>query len=404
MTAIQRRITFWAVLVAFLLIGLVYGLWPRAVLVDLITLERGELRVSIDEEGETRVRDVFTLSAPVAGRVRRIELDPSDEVIAHETIIAEIEPIDPEFLDTRSTAQAEAGVEAAKAAKTLAQASVEEAKAELEFAQAELERNRKLFKENTVSERTLDEAERSFKTRSAALGTARAMLQMRIFELEHARAQLMTPIDTMDQHGLCHCIPIRAPVNGRILQVLHENEGVVPAGQALVDIGDPGSLEIVVDLLSSDAVKVRAGQPVIIEEWGGEGELEGQVRRVEPFGFTKVSALGIEEQRVNVIIDFNSPAEQWSRLGHGYQVEVKIVIWEGKDVIKLPLTSLFRDNERWAVYREENGRAQLQYIELGRRTGLEAEIIEGISTGDRIVAYPSDRVTEAVRISPRNLE
>ena len=403
MTAIQRRITFWSVLVAFLLFGLVYGLWPRAVLVDLITLDRGKLRVTIDEEGETRVRDVFTLSAPVAGRVRRIELDPGDEVIANETIIAEIEPIDPEFLDPRSTAQAEAGVEAAKAARTLAQATVQEAKAELEFAQAELERNRKLFKENTVSERTLDDAERTFKTRSAALGTARAMLQMRIFELEHARAQLMTPIDTQDQHGLCHCIPIRAPVNGRILQVLHENEGVVPAGKSLVDIGDPKALEIVVDLLSSDAVKVRAGQPVLIEEWGGEGDLEGRVRRVEPFGFTKVSALGIEEQRVNVIIDFNSPIEQWSRLGHGYQVEVKIVIWEGKDLIKLPLTALFRDNERWAVYMEEDGRAKLQYIELGRRTGLEAEIIEGLEVGDRVVAYPSDRVVNDVRISARKL-
>ncbi|NKB38353.1 MAG: HlyD family efflux transporter periplasmic adaptor subunit [Gammaproteobacteria bacterium] len=402
MTAIQRRITFWAVLIAFLMIGLVYGLWPRAVLVDLLTLERGELRVSIDEEGETRVRDVFTLSAPVAGRVRRIELDPGDEVIANETIIAEIEPIDPEFLDPRSTAQAEAGVEAAKAAKTLAEASVQEAKAELEFAEAELQRNRKLFNEHTVAERTLDDAERTFKTRSAALGTARAMLQMRIFELEHARAQLMTPIDTQDQHGLCHCIPIRAPVNGRILQVLHENAGVVRAGEALVDIGDPTALEIVVDLLSSDAVKVRSGQTVIIEEWGGEGELKGQVRRVEPFGFTKVSALGIEEQRVNVIIDFNTPAEQWARLGHGYQVEVKIVIWEGTDVLKLPLTALFRDNERWAVYKEENGRAQLRYIQLGRRTGLEAKIIDGLEVGDQVVAYPSDRVMDKVRISVRN--
>ncbi len=402
MTAMQRRILFWAILGTFLLGGVVYGLWPRAILVDLLTIEKGELLVSIDEEGETRVRDVFTLSAPVDGRVRRIELDPGDNVIANETIIAEIEPIDPEFLDPRSAAQAEASLEAAKAAKTLAEASVEEAKAELEFAEAELERNRKLFKENTVSERTLDEAERAFKTRRAALGTSQAMLQMRIFELEHARAQLMTPIETQDQHGLCHCIPIRAPVDGRILQVLHENEGVVTAGKALVDIGDPASLEIVVDLLSSDAVKVRPGQVVIIEDWGGDGDLAGQVRRVEPFGFTKVSALGIEEQRVNVIIDFNSPPEQWSRLGHGYQVELRVVIWVGNDVLKVPLTALFRDNERWAVYVEDNGRAQLRYVELGRRTSLEAEIIDGLDVGTRIVAYPSDRITDSVRITARN--
>jgi HlyD family secretion protein len=192
----------------------------------------------------------------------------------------------------------------------------------------------------------MDDAERAFKTRGAAVTMAKAALSMRDSELEHARARLVSPIETQQLHGTCACIPIHAPVGGRILRLLRESEGVVQVGEALVEIGDPEELEILADFLSSDAVKIEAGLRVAIIEWGGSTALTGVVRRVEPYGFTKVSALGIEEQRVNVVIDITDPAEHWRRLGHGYRVEVRVVLWEGSDVLKVPLTALFRDGER----------------------------------------------------------
>jgi len=193
-------------------------------------------------------------------------------------------------------------------------------------------------------------------------------------------------------------------VDGRILKILHKSEGVVAAGEPLVEIGDPANLEIVADLLSSDAVKVEPGQRVIIDNWGGEETLEGVVERVEPFGFTKVSALGIEEQRVNIIIDFTSPKEKWSRIAHGFQVDVRIVLWEGKDVLKLPLTALFRNGEQWAVFLDNSGIASKREVKIGRRTGLEAEILGGLKPGERIVVHPSDKIAEDVRIEARQLE
>jgi HlyD family secretion protein len=193
-------------------------------------------------------------------------------------------------------------------------------------------------------------------------------------------------------------------VDGRILKILHKSEGVVAAGEPLVEIGDPADLEIVADLLSSDAVKVQTGQRVIIDNWGGEQLLEGVVERVEPFGFTKVSALGIEEQRVNVIIDFTSPKEEWSRVAHGYQVDVRIILWQGEEILKIPLTALFRDGDGWNVFVAHEGEARKQAVELGQRTGLEAEIISGLSAGDTIVAHPSDKISEGVAIEDRNLE
>ena len=224
---------------------------------------------------------------------------------------------------------------------------------------------------------------------------------MRVFELQRAQAQLMSPVQTQAAHGACECVPLLAPVNGKILRILHKSEGVVEAGDPLLEIGDPEDLEVVVDFLSADAVRISPGQRVILDEWGGGAALAGEVRLVEPFGTTKISALGIEEQRVNVIIDFTSPRTEWQRLGHGYQVEVRVVLWEGTDVRKVPLTALFRHGEDWALFVEENGRARLRTVELGRRTGLEAEVTAGVESGQRVIISPSDRITDGVRIRPR---
>ncbi|NIP48272.1 MAG: HlyD family efflux transporter periplasmic adaptor subunit [Gammaproteobacteria bacterium] len=401
MDAAWRRWIMWGLLGAALTAGLVYAFRPQPIPVDLATVARGPLVVTADEEGETRVRDVFVLSAPVAGRALRIDAEVGDAVVAEQTVVAEIEPIDPAFLDLRSETQARAALSAAEANKALAEAELVEMEAELDFAISELERARRLYRTRTISERDLDDAERRYKTSRAAVATVKARLQVRVFELQRAQAQLMSPVQTQAAHGACECVPLLAPVNGKILRILHKSEGVVEAGDPLLEIGDPEDLEVVVDFLSADAVRISPGQRVIMDEWGGGAALAGEVRLVEPFGTTKISALGIEEQRVNVIIDFTSPRTEWQRLGHGYQVEVRVVLWEGTDVRKVPLTALFRHGEDWALFVEENGRARLRTVELGRRTGLEAEVTAGVESGQRVIISPSDRITDGVRIRPR---
>ncbi|MBT3061082.1 MAG: HlyD family efflux transporter periplasmic adaptor subunit [Candidatus Thiodiazotropha sp.] len=402
MSANAKRILLWSLLGLILAATLVWAFIPKPIPVDMLTLEPGEMTVTVDEEGETRVRDVFVLSAPISGRALRIDAEVGDEVLAQQTKVAEIEPTDATLLDPRSEAQARADIRAAEANLVLAEASVKEARVELDFARSELKRARKLRADAVMSERELEDAERAFRTRQAALETAIANRQARQAELERARAQLISPTDARVKSDDCPCVPIRSPVDGRILKILHKSEGVVAAGEPLVEIGDPTDLEIVADLLSSDAVKVEQGQRVIIENWGGDKPLEGAVRRVEPFGFTKVSALGIEEQRVNVIIDFTSPKEAWSRIAHGYQVDVRIVLWQGSGVLKLPLTALFRDSDEWAVFLEVEGKASKRLVTLGRRTGLEAEILSGISAGERVVVHPGDKIAEGIDIEARS--
>lgn len=401
MTVRSRRIVFWGTLVAIVLLGLTFAFSPRAVIVDMVTVDYGEFVITVDDEAETRVHDVYVLSAPVAGHVRRIDLHAGDAVAALETIVAEVEPIDPAFLDPRSEAQARADVRAAQSVMELAEAEVEQAKAELEFADREHSRAIRLIKDGTISERDLDTAERNRRTRTAALATAIAALDVRSYELERARAALVSPSQTAGGSEECDCIAIRSPVHGRVLRILQQSEGVVAAGTHLVEIGNPRDLEIVVDLLSPDAVKVEPGQRVIIERWGGEAPLAGRVRLVEPFGFTKISALGIEEQRVNVVIDLTSDESDWQRLAHGYQVDVRIVLWESDDTLILPLLALFRDGSDWSVFVESDGRAELRKIEIGRRNSLDAEVLGGLEAGERVVLYPGERVSAGVRIAER---
>ena len=398
-----RRLVLWGCLGAILAAGLAYAFWPRPVPVDFVTAESGPLVVTVAEEGETRVRDVFVMSAPVTGHMRRIDLDVGDLLRADLTEVARIEPIDPTFLDVRSVAQAQAAIETAEAARSLALAEVDVAEAELDFAEAEVKRARRLITTDTISQRALDDAERIFRTKKASLDTARAGLRMRESELTQARAQLVSPASAQRQFDACDCVILTAPVSGQVLKIHQESAGVVQSGQALIDIGNPRQLEIVSDLLSEDAVKVEANQRVMIEDWGGEQDLNGRVRRIEPTGFTKVSALGIEEQRVNIIVDFTDPPEEWLRLGHGYRVELKVVLWEDPSVLKVPLTALFRDGGDWSVFVAREGRARLQSVRIGQRTDLEAQILEGLNEGDRVVLYPSDRVIEGVRLTERVL-
>ncbi len=401
MRAETKRRLVWGTIGLAVILGLAFAFYPRAMLIDLATVERGPMMSTVAEEGFTRVHDVFTLSAPVTGRVRRIEVHAGDSVAAQQTVLAELEPVDPSFLDPRSEAQAKAGLRVAEAAHQRAISDLERVGAELEFARAEYQRAVELIRDGTIAQRDFDNAERAYKATGAAVDTAREALHVAQFEVDRARAQLLSPATSQRRSGECACVPITAPISGQVLQIFDPSERVVTMGEPLLQIGDPSRLEIVVDLLSTDAVKVEAGQRVLIERWGGEHALEGRVQRVEPFGFTKVSALGIEEQRVNVLIDFTTPRSQWQRLGHGYQVETRIILWQSDDALMVPLTALFRDGQEWAVFVEDGGRARFQTIRLGRRNSLVAQVVQGLEGGEKLVVHPTDRVAAGTRIADR---
>lgn len=400
----KRRLIFWAPFAALLAAGLVWLFQPRPVPVDLFTVERSAMRVTVDEDGRTRIRDVFVVSAPIAGVKQRITHKVGDRVVANDTIIASIVPTDPAFLDPRSEKQAQASVKAAEAALEFARADVRRAEAEFSYAQSELQRARRLATTGNISESALDRAEREMRIRQAALEEAQAQLGIRTFELERARAGLEPPSAAREQRDDCDCVHVYSPIGGRILQILRESESVIPAGAELVEVGDPGNLEIVVDLLSADAVKVAPGQDVIVDDWGGDGPLAGIVRRVEPYGFTKTSALGIEEQRVNVIIDITTPREQWQDLGHGFRVENRIILWQDENVLAAPATALFRQGDDWAVFRVDDGTVHTRVVETGRRDGINVEITAGLEEGDRILLHPSGRVGDGTSIVERVAE
>lgn len=401
MNAIRKRLYVWVFVAVLVAIGLLSAFWPRASIVDLQEIEAGRMILTVGDEGETRVVDVFLVSAPVDGRLRRIEAEAGDLVVAGQTVVAQVEPTESQLLDPRTEAEARAQLSAAESAALLAEAELQRAEAELRFAESELERSRELAGKGTISERDLEAAEREFETGRAAIGVAQANMQVRQYELARVQAQLMSPEQMAQQRETCECLSINSPVNGRVLRVIRESEGFVRAGDGLVEIGNPEKLEIVVDLLSIDAVKVSPGDSAIIENWGGEQSLAAQVRRVEPLGFTKVSALGIEEQRVNVILDITSPAAEWGTLGHGYHVDVRVVLWEGESVLKAPLTALFRHGDEWAVFVEEKGKARQRIIEVGNTTSSSAEILSGLKAGERIVVYPGEGIGEGVRIAAR---
>jgi HlyD family secretion protein len=396
-----RRLWFWLPAFIALAGALTWLFRPQPVAVDLATVARGPLQVSVSDDGETRVRDMFVVSAPLAGHMRRIELEAGDSVIAGETVVARVEPSDPSFLDRRSVAEVRAGIRASEAARVHAAAELRRAQAERDFAVTELKRYEGLAASRTIAQNDLESARRRARTAEAAVDEAVAGLRVSEFELEQAKARLTAPGKSADSHADCDCVTVRSPVSGNVLQVLAESEGIVASGTPLLEIGDPGKLEVVTDLLSTEAVKVRTGQRALIERWGGDNALEGVVRRVEPYGFTKVSALGVEEQRVKVVIDITESAEHWRTLGHGYRVEPRIVLWESQDVLQLPLSALFRNGAEWAVFVNRDGRARLQTVAIGHMNGIDAEVLDGVVAGDAVVVHPSDRVSDGARIEPR---
>ena len=390
------RFIVWGV--ALLVVAaLVYALQPAPLQADFITIGTGPLRVTLDEEGETRVRDRFMVSAPLAGRVLRIELEPGDPVTANETVLATFLPVDPTLLDARTRAEIEARVRAAESAVGRAEVERERAGTELEFAESDLERYQHLDANALISKEQLDAFQLRARTAAETLRSAEFAVSNARYELEVAQASLLQARSGGDGQT----ITLRSPIDGVVLQRLHESEATVPVGEPLMEIADPAQLEIVSDFLSTDAVRIKTGQPVLIEQWGGDRALAGRVRRVEPYGFTKISALGVEEQRVNVVIDVEDVREAWAALGDGYRVEVRVVIWEENNVLKVPTSSLFRDGDAWAVYAVTLSTAALTHVEIGQRNGLEAQIVSGLSADDQVIAYPSDAIADGVEVVAR---
>ena len=391
--------------------GLAWFAWPRPLSVDLATVVKGPIEVTADDDGRTNVRHIYTVSAPVAGKVLRIshpmgERGPSlhvgDQVTANETVVALMQPTPPSFIDVRSHDQLEAEVIAADAAIQQQEAEVRRLQAALDFSRTEFERAQTLSRTQTISAQAFDKAKFDVATNEAALASAKAQIDVRRSLRASLAARLMDPTNIAASIEPACCVRVLAPASGRVLKIIQDSEAVVLPGAPLVDIGDPFDLEVVADLLSTDAVQVRVGAPVRIDGWGGS-VIRGKVVRVDPAGFLKVSALGIEEQRVRVTIDFADPPETWSRLGHDYRVIVHVAIWSADDALTAPVSALFRKGDEWAVFAVENGRARTTIVKIGHRNNRVAEILAGLPAGAQVVVHPSDRIADGARVAQREL-
>ena len=384
--------------------------WPRPVGVDLATVARGPMEVTVNDDGKTRVRHVYSVSAPIAGKVLRIShplgeegtvsRHVGDEVKANDTVVAVMQPATPSFIDFRSREEAQAAVAAADAYVKYAESEVHRLEAAVAFYRGELARAQTLARTQTVSVQALDKAKFDAESNGAALVSAKAQVTVWQGVSKSLAARLIDPSSSPSMPDPVCCVQIRAPATGRVLKIIQESESVVQPGTPLLEIGDPLDLEVVADLLSTDAVQIKPGYSVKIDGWGG-APIRGRVTRVDPAGFLKVSALGIEEQRVRTTIDFAEPSETWSSLGHDFRVIVHVTVWSGNDVLTIPVGSLFRKANDWAVYSVKGGRARTTIVQIGHRNAQMAEVLSGVSAGDRVVLHPSDRVREGSPVAQR---
>jgi HlyD family secretion protein len=385
--------------IGLVILAVVYGFMPKPVPVDVNKAVRGPLRVTIDEEGKTRVRDRFVVSSPVSGYMRRVELEVGDRVSKGQTLVS-LEPARSSVLDPRSRAEAEAAVSAARAGLKTAEENSRAAAADAEYAGQKLERNRTLVEKGYAARDLFDQSASEAKRTEANLLSAKAAVQTARAQLEKALATLRY-YETEGTGDNVKVIAVRTPVAGSVLKIHHESEGSVNAGAPLVDIGDPSQLEVKVEVLSADAVNIRPGSRVLFERWGGDEPLTGKVTVVEPEAFTKVSSLGVEEQRVLVIADITSLPESWQRLGDEYRVEASFIVWEGDNLLQVPESALFRKGSGWAVFVIKDKKARLREVRIGHRNGLSAEIISGISEGETVIIYPDESIKDGVSVRIR---
>jgi HlyD family secretion protein len=399
MKSFPQRTFFVLVLLAVAAV-VIMAMLPKPVAVDLAEVGRGPLVVTITDDGRTRIRERYVVSAPLSGRLVRIRHKPGNEVIAQETLLTTIEPTDPGLLDPRTIAQSEARVNAAEARLKQSTPRLESARVDLNHAETELGRIQQLANRNAGSQQAVDAQQVAFRQAGNSYSTAQFELEIAGFELEVAKAALSRGTDDQQSDGWN--FPVKSPISGRVLRVFQESATIVNAGDRILEVGDPTDLEVEVDVLSTDAVRIRPGNRVMLEQWGGGRSLPATVRLIEPSAFTKVSALGIEEQRVNVIIDFTDPPESRPDLADGYRVEAAVVEWESPDVLKVPVGALFRDRDSWAVFIAMGNRVRLTHVELGHRNDNEAEVVTGLGEGARVVLYPGDRIEDGVAVKERS--
>lgn len=393
--SLRGRLLFWAILAALALLVLFMTLRPQPVWVDAAPVHRGVLEVSIVEEGQTRVKDRYVVSAPVAGYLRRIEWQVGDRVEPGQ-LLTQLEPLRSDVLDARSRSEAKAHVAASRAALAAAEQQVAAAEADHEVAVSELSRLQRLAADQLVSADALQKAQAGAQRSQAALRSARFGVDVARYELEAAQTRLQVSAATASkQEG--DLVPIRAPIAGAVLQRLRQSEGVVGAGLPLLELGDPSGLEVVVDVQSFDAVKLSEGMAVRLEGWGGAA-LDAVVRNVEPVGFTDVSALGVEEQRVRVVVDITAPREQWQSLGDGYRVDARFLLWQGEDVLMVPASAVFELEGTPHVFVIKDQMTQLRAVDTGRSDGFAVQVLEGLEPGEQVVRHPDNGLADGVRV------
>jgi HlyD family secretion protein len=398
MKASVRRKLFVIVIILVVVSATIYGFIPKAVEVDLVDVSRGPLQVTIEEEGRTRLKDRFVVSAPTAGYMQRIGAKVGDPVRKGQ-IVAALEPLRSQALDPRSRAEAEAIVSAIEAGLNAAVEKERAAKADVDYIEKRLERMTNLYTKGSIAKDQLDQIQAEAIKARAVQGAAKAAVEVSRADLERAKKTIQDYT-----HGRTEkrdTVYVSSPVDGSIFRIYRESEGTVAIGEPLMDIGNAKNLEVRVDLLSSDAVKIKKGARVLFKRWGGEGTLTGIVRVVEPAGFTKLSSLGVEEQRVLVIVDMTSPPDVWRVLGDGYRLEAHFVVWEGKEILQVPASALFRLGTKWAVFLEDSGKARQRIVEIGQRNGLTAEILSGLKEKEKVIAHPDDSIGDGALIRRR---
>jgi HlyD family secretion protein len=395
MVEILRKHPFITVVTIVITGLLIWGFLPQAIPVEALQAHRAPLTITIEEEGKTRVIDRYIISAPVDGITCRLKYDVGDEV-KQDQVLMSITPLQSQILDPRSRAQAEAQVAAARAALSSAEQQFNSAKAAEALSALELERLKPLLAKGLIARDAYDRASTDAHSRLAEKRSAGFNVEVAQYELKAAQSVL--DVNTNASDNSPERIPVSSPINGKVLKVNHECEGPVRTGEALLEVGDPQALEVEVDVLSADAVRIKPGMDVVFDHWGGEQHLTGVVRVVEPVGFTKVSALGVEEQRVLIIADFHSPNSSWQKLGDGYRVVARFILWHHEDVLQIPTSSLFQSNQQWAAFVVENGKAVKREVSIGKRNGLAAEVLSGIVEGERVINHPPENVDDGVRV------
>lgn len=393
-----------ALIGAALVGALAWGLWPQPQPVDLAPVTRGPMQGTILAQGVTRVRSPHAIAAPITGSVTRSPVEVGDRVVAGETVVAVIQPADPALMDARSRAQAEAAVVEAEAAVALAETNLRQAETGLAHSETQLERGAALAERGTIPRRMYEEIEAAHQSAAQALAAARSQLDLNRATLVRAQAQLMGPETALDpsaEPGDC-CVRILAPQTGIVLAVSDRSARLVQAGAPLLTIGDLDEMEIELDLLSTDAVQVPPGARAVIERWGGAVELEARLRRIEPAAFTRVSALGIEEQRVRLRLDLLTPPDGRAGLGEGFRVHVRLILWEAEDLLQVPQAALFRQGEGWAAFAHQDGQARLRPVSIGRQAGGQAEVLDGLAEGAQVVLFPASALADGTAIIQRD--